>query len=285
MERRDFLNLAKMGLLLGAGAPLMGSGFMSDNEHVKDFLWIEKHSRGTQKKEIITDIKEIEVEKEEIVLVNDEYKLLKKTFYRLRRIQRTVGYGNFNVINFDDALKLARDHSKIGNFTKEEIQLIEKLFYENAAIYGFYGEKVLSSLTDNIAINETKKIPYTGHYLYRGKAEDVYKKIKKEIGSSIVLTSGVRGVVKQVYLFLNKARKVRGNLSIASRSLAPPGYSFHGIGDFDVGKVGLGLRNFSSHFAKTDEYKKLMDLGYIKIRYPQNNPYGVRFEPWHIKVT
>jgi LAS superfamily LD-carboxypeptidase LdcB len=28
-----------------------------------------------------------------------------------------------------------------------------------------------------------------------------------------------------------------------------------------------------------------MDLGYIKIRYPKGNPFGVRFEPWHIKVV
>ena len=41
----------------------------------------------------------------------------------------------------------------------------------------------------------------------------------------LVLTTGVRGVVKQFYLFLRKADRANGNLSLASRSLAPPGYS------------------------------------------------------------
>jgi LAS superfamily LD-carboxypeptidase LdcB len=105
------------------------------------------------------------------------------------------------------------------------------------------------------------------------------------MGKSIVLTSGVRGVVKQMYLFLAKAVRSDGNLSMASRSLAPPGHSFHGNGDFDVGKVGYGYRNFTEDFAKTAEFKRLEELGYIRIRYHEKNPFGVRFEPWHIKVV
>jgi len=106
-----------------------------------------------------------------------------------------------------------------------------------------------------------------------------------DIGDTITLTSGVRSVVKQMHLFLRKASKYEGNLSLASRSLAPPGYSFHGIGDFDVGHIKLGEQNFTDAFAKTDEFKKLIDLGYINIRYLMDNELGVRFEPWHIKVA
>jgi LAS superfamily LD-carboxypeptidase LdcB len=92
-------------------------------------------------------------------------------------------------------------------------------------------------------------------------------------------------VVKQIYLFLNKADKVDGNLSLASYSLAPPGHSYHAIGDFDVGKNGLGRKNFSEEFASTDEFKRLIDLGYLGIRYPEDNSFGVRHEPWHIKIV
>jgi len=99
-----------------------------------------------------------------------------------------------------------------------------------------------------------------------------------------VLTSGVRSVIKQFLLFLNKAYANDGNLSLASRQLAPPGYSFHGIGDFDVGQAGFGYYNFTEKFIATDVYKKLADLGYLTLRYPQDNMLGVRFEPWHIKV-
>ena len=124
-----------------------------------------------------------------------------------------------------------------------------------------------------------------GHYLFKGDALKKYDKIRRDIGDSIVLTSGIRSVVKQIHLFLNKVHEVEGNLSVASYSLAPPGHSYHAIGDFDVGKVGFGKRNFTADFSDTDEFKRLTDLGYIDIRYPQNNPFGVRYEPWHIKVV
>jgi len=100
-----------------------------------------------------------------------------------------------------------------------------------------------------------------------------------------VLTSGIRSVVKQTHLFLAKTIQSKGNMSRASRSLAPPGHSYHGIGDFDVGKVGFGRKNFSEEFARTDEFMKLVELGYVDIRYPKDNLYGVRYEPWHIKVV
>ena len=101
----------------------------------------------------------------------------------------------------------------------------------------------------------------------------------------MTLTSGVRSVVKQSQLFLTKACETAGNLSQASRSLAPPGYSFHARGDFDIGKAGYGLRNFTSTFAETDVYRKLIELGYVAIRYTETNPFGVRHEPWHIKIA
>lgn len=110
-------------------------------------------------------------------------------------------------------------------------------------------------------------------------------RVREDLGGSIVLTSGIRSVVKQTHLFLAKAIQSRGNLSCASRSLAPPGHSFHGIGDFDVGKVGLGAGNFTAEFARTDEFRRLVDLGYVDMRYPSDNLLGVRFEPWHIKVV
>jgi D-alanyl-D-alanine carboxypeptidase len=52
-----------------------------------------------------------------------------------------------------------------------------------------------------------------------------------------------------------------------------------------VGKVGFGLKNFTEEFAQTAEFKRLLDLGYIGMRYPKENLLGVRYEPWHIKVV
>jgi len=105
------------------------------------------------------------------------------------------------------------------------------------------------------------------------------------VGRQVILTSGVRGLIKQFLLFLNKAYKSNGNLSLASRSLAPPGFSFHGIGDFDVGQAGFGVANFTERFTTTEVYRKLRYLDYINLRYTQDNLLGVRFEPWHVKMN
>jgi LAS superfamily LD-carboxypeptidase LdcB len=57
------------------------------------------------------------------------------------------------------------------------------------------------------------------------------------------------------------------------------------VGDFDVGKRGFGRKNFSTEFARTEAFQRLLSLGYVQIRYPAGNPYGVRYEPWHIRVV
>ena len=147
-------------------------------------------------------------------------------------------------------------------------------------------KKVLTEVDININKKETIKVPRTGHYLFKGKPVEMYEKIRRDVGKeNVILTSGVRGIVKQTQLFLSKIVETKGNVSLASRSLAPPGHSYHGVSDFDIGKVGFGYRNFTEDFAKTDEFNRLMELGFITIRYPIENPYGVRFEPWHIKVV
>jgi len=204
---------------------------------------------------------------------------------RLRRLQKYVGYGNFNIIGWDQSLKMARAVDSIGAFSRSELDLIEELFFTDAKILGFYGDKVVTDLTANIPRRDIAKIPRSGHFLFKGTATDTYDRIRRDLGDSVVLTSGIRSVVKQVYLFMNKAEKVDGNLSLASYSLAPPGHSYHAVGDFDVGKKGFGHKNFTEAFAETDEFKRLIDLGYLDIRYPQQNPFGVRYEPWHIKVV
>jgi D-alanyl-D-alanine carboxypeptidase len=221
----------------------------------------------------------------DVILSGQQRVAFDSALARLRRLQNYVGHGNFNVIGWDQSLKLARNHDSIGAFSRNELDLLEALFFTDAETLGFYGDKVVTSLSTNIAQRDIIKIPGSGHFLFKGASTDTYNKIRRDLGDSVVLTSGIRNVVKQIYLFMNKAEKVDGNLSIASYSLAPPGHSYHAVGDFDVGKKGFGSRNFSEAFAQTDEFKRLIDLGYLDIRYPQQNPFGVRYEPWHIKVV
>ncbi|MFK7872206.1 MAG: D-alanyl-D-alanine carboxypeptidase family protein [Oligoflexales bacterium] len=222
--------------------------------------------------------------REDIIVTDKNRKsLFYSTYKKLGQVQKFVGFGHFNVIDFEETIRISKRSSRLAAFTPQEISLIDELFHYDARQYGFFGHKVSTSLTARIDSKSISKIPGSGHYLLLGPSHDKYQKIRAEIGNKIILTSGIRGVIKQTYLFLNKAVHADWNLSLASRSLAPPGYSWHNAGDFDIGKQGFGMDNFTSRFSNTDEYKKLVDMG-IAIRYPEGNTTGVRFEPWHIRM-
>ena len=210
--------------------------------------------------------------------------LLSPTIDRLERVQRFIGHGNFNLIGFDEMLYFARNYEEIGEFDPAELAFLEEVFFNDATTYGFFGEKVNPDMTHRISQSEVEKIDGSGHFLLKGESLNQYNLIHNDVGNDLLLTSGIRNVVKQMHLFLSKTRLSRGNLSKASRSLAPPGYSFHGIGDFDVGKIGLGEANFTIDFSNTEEFRRLITLGYVDIRYTDTNRYGVRYEPWHIKI-
>ncbi|MDN3649898.1 M15 family metallopeptidase [Reinekea marina] len=222
---------------------------------------------------------------DDVVLSEADYKLLVQSLERINRVQDYVGFGNFNVLSLDEALKYAKYSPRIGEFSAEELNFLEKMFNYNSSRLGFFGEKVISNMTNVVPSNDVVKMPGTGHYVFRGHSETFYNKLTAEVGDTLILTSGVRNIVKQYQLFMAKTVQASGNLSRASRSLAPPGHSYHAIGDFDVGRVGGGLANFTAEFASTEEFKKLQDLGYVQIRYTADNTLGVRYEPWHIRVV
>ncbi|MDH5547747.1 MAG: M15 family metallopeptidase [Gammaproteobacteria bacterium] len=275
MDRRAFIKSCVIGTASAATATSSGIilADMSDAnpEQVRDYLSkIENFNHHFA---------------DDIILTGKKFELLKSVVARLKRLQSYVGYANFSLLSVDSAFYYAKLVPRIGEFTAEEQNFLESLFYTNAKEYGFLGEKVSLKFTERIQNRDLIKIPRTGHFIYRGKSLKLYNQIKKMVGTNITLTSGVRCIVKQTLLFLDKAYESKGNLSMASRSLAPPGHSFHGIGDFDVGKKGYGYRNFTEDFAHTDEFKRLEELGFIRIRYHERNPFGVRYEPWHIKVV
>ncbi|MEQ8796541.1 MAG: M15 family metallopeptidase [Gammaproteobacteria bacterium] len=221
---------------------------------------------------------------EDIWIDRAQYPVFESVVQRLRRLQRLVGYGNFNILSLTDGLRHASNFPDVGEFTRDELAFLESIFYAEGRQYGFLGQKPLKDITDSVREGDVFKVPYSGHYLYKERSLDLYEVIKKELGDQVVLTSGVRGVMKQFLLFLNKAHRHDGNLSLASRSLAPPGYSFHGNGDFDVGQKGYGEYNFTERFTETEVYKRLSEMGYLQLRYPEDNQLGVRYEPWHIKI-
>ncbi len=221
----------------------------------------------------------------DIVLSSDDNKTLQTVLERFARVQATVGHGNFCLLGFDDSLRIARGYQRVGTFSSRELAFLDKLFHMDAQDYGFKGQKLFKDITNTINLRKVNKIPGTGNYLYKGSSFKLYQRLAHDIGNQLVLTAGIRGIPKQFYLFLKKAAQSQGNLSVAAHSLAPPGYSYHGVGDFDVGQVGYGAANFTEKFSHTKIYRNMTQLDYVIFRYPRNNQLGVRFEPWHIQVS
>jgi D-alanyl-D-alanine carboxypeptidase len=285
MRRRHVLKTLGVGCLgLGVAPEILAKsvqGYFAGTEYAGT------EYQDSEFKDYLHKIQNFNTPHADDVLINDDlYVTFESTVMRLRRLQKLVGHGNYNILNFADGLALARNYSRIvGEFTKQELSFMEVTFYADGERYGFLGQKPLKEITDQVNKKEVAKIPRSGNYLYKDRSVELFDEIRKELGDQVILTSGIRGVMKQFLLFLNKVHSSDGNLSLASRSLAPPGYSFHGNGDFDVGQKGYGKLNFTGTFTETDVYKRLTELGYLKLRYPADNQLGVRYEPWHIKIN
>lgn len=249
MDRRGFLKY--IGTSTIAVSPLFADPFMSDGD-----IYISKK----------------------------EIPIFKSIVRKLNQAQRIIGYKNFTIISFDQLLYYAKYYSKIGAFSKDEIDFIEKMFYEDPTKYHFYGKRTVKNLTDKINKKEIVAIPRTGQYLFKEHSEKIYKQMIKDV-DNIYLTSGIRSVVKQMKLQFNKIYTCSGNVTKATFSIAPIGYSYHSIGDFDVGKHGWGAKNFTASFGDTLEYKHITKLKYIKIRYTKHNKDGIRYEPWHMEIV
>ena len=70
------------------------------------------------------------------------------------------------MLNFDDAMKIARGYSQVGAFTKGELNFLEMIFYRDSSLCGFLDIRPLKNITDRIRPQSVLKGPYTGNYLY-----------------------------------------------------------------------------------------------------------------------
>lgn len=287
MNRRQFLSIIAVAVARQVIRPMDALSFEAASKATPVLNLQRKTSQATDDtlRDYLYKMKHFdEVHASDILLTEKEIPTARSVMQRLMRLQSFIGYGNFQLTGMDEAIRLGRTHSSIGQFSREELAFLEEFFYKNASLYGFNDIKPLTSFTYRIDAKRVFKVPGMGNYIFAGEAQKTWNAIQAELGPSVVLTSGVRGVAKQFLLFLNKAMKFNGNLSLASRSLAPPGYSFHGVGDFDVGQKGFGLGNFSKEFIRTPVFRTLSERGYLTLRYPEENLLGVRYEPWHVKV-
>ena len=122
MDRRNFLKNGCSALgLLSLSKEAFAGDESTREDHTKDSLsHIEKIKRFDEDLE-----GDVWVELEDV-----------KTFYslakKLNRLRSFVGYGNFNLISFDEFLKLSAKSSRLKPVTAKELELFEKLFFANA---------------------------------------------------------------------------------------------------------------------------------------------------------
>ncbi len=289
MTRRAFLKMTAMAILL-APAYSIGAGEVPPTDPSKATASRGRDQRvyplpDDRLKDYLCKVRNPDTpHPDDIILEAAEQQLLRAVVDKLARLCLNAGNGNFSTLGFDEALVIAGRQGFIGSFTNAELAFFEMIYNRNAGDYGFFGTKQVVELLHVIAADQIIKIPQTGNYLFKGESLEKYSRIKDDLGDDVILTSGIRGIIKQFHLFLGKAYRHGGNLSLASRSLAPPGYSFHATGDFDIGQKGLGEGNFSEVFTTTPVYKRLAEQGFVDYRYRRDNLLGVRYEPWHIKL-
>jgi len=219
------------------------------------------------------------------LLERDRLPTLANLAARLHRLRQLVGYARFNLVDLDQARKLARRYQRVGAFEADELALLEHFFHTDPAPWGFHGPRVSDDLAQRIDDSEVSKIRGSGHYLYRGAAERLFARLQCDIGEELLLTSGVRNHLKQAQLFCDRLLATDGDYAAATHWVAPPGHSYHASGDFDVGVAGLGGANFTDAFLDTDAARHIARLDYAVQRYPADNPWGVAHEPWHIQVS
>lgn len=212
----------------------------------------------------------------DIFVLKTEREVFDSSFKKLYALLNRVGYVKFSALDISQARTLV-------SFTDDEMDYLKKLFMFDASNFGFYRDKPLSDF--NAKIDSTKLTQANGILCFDGKTIDKYRAMKDSIGDDVFMSSGIRSIVKQSFLFIQKARHCDYNLSMASRTIAPPGYSYHGVGYFDIGSRKISLsQNFTDQFADTGVFKKAAKDGYISLRYGLENKLGVRYGPWHVKV-
>jgi hypothetical protein len=153
MKRRDFLRAALGVVIVGGFAP----------EVLAQVARIPSPSKPGNYDHFIKDylhkIRNFDAHHQEDVLLDQaQFRLLRSCVARFKRLQRTVGHGNFYLLSFDEAIKISRNYRRVGRFTREELSFLEMIFYSDAAHYGFLGAKPLQNLTDRIQLRKVVKV-------------------------------------------------------------------------------------------------------------------------------
>ncbi|KGF73238.1 hypothetical protein DO97_01255 [Neosynechococcus sphagnicola sy1] len=104
-------------------------------------------------------------------------------------------------------------------------------------------------------------------------------------GVSLVPISGFRTIADQNYLFFKVKEEREQTTAKRAEVSAPPGYSEHHTGyAVDIGDGTVPATNLNRDFENTHAFQWLQvhAAGFsFELSFPQGNPQGVSYEPWH----
>lgn len=136
--------------------------------------------------------------------------------------------------------------------------------------------------------SELEPITSDGRIKLRSSAAKQFKAMvaaARADGVRLVPISGFRSTNEQEHLFFDvKAQRGQATTKRASVS-APPGYSEHHTGyAVDIGDANVPATNLSTAFENTKAFKWLEQNAArfsFELSFPQDNPQGISYEPWH----
>jgi D-alanyl-D-alanine carboxypeptidase len=136
--------------------------------------------------------------------------------------------------------------------------------------------------------NELRSITADGNIQLRTAAAEQFRAMviaAQADGVNLVPVSGFRSVAEQKRLFFD-VKAQRGQVATERAEVsAPPGYSEHHTGyAVDIGDGSRPEANLSTRFEATAAFQWLQSNAArfsFELSFPQGNPQGVKYEPWH----
>ncbi|MEX0869943.1 MAG: M15 family metallopeptidase [Candidatus Spechtbacterales bacterium] len=198
----------------------------------------------------------------------------------------------------DNAILLLSFEELFGMLSEEEHSFIDEILSLDPGSYGFRGPFLSRDpVSASLAVikgqeyewkGELKKIAtqYLPEHVYDA-FQKMNEEIEKDLGSRFLIRSGYRSPAYQVFVVIYNLVKKEYSFGEVLRWVALPGYSEHGYTDrqaIDLITENGTINGSEVTFAETEEYKWLLDNAgkfNFYLSYPQNNKWGVAFEPWH----
>jgi LAS superfamily LD-carboxypeptidase LdcB len=180
-----------------------------------------------------------------------------------------------------------------------QINLIDRVYSTDPSIYGFRGPYCeIEPAPESLILIEPRAFYVDGEkrmtreqYMpphtfesYRAMATAM----EEELGRPLLVASAYRTSVRQALTFLSILRSNKYDVDATAKRVAIPGYSEHGT----PSQLALDFQNIDGSpsdedprdFERTEEYEWLLRNAKhfdFYLSYPENNPEGVMFEPWH----